>query len=51
MRMFESNQKVLQMQSDRMSREISDLGSPADMNSQHQPSPSTPAAEPPRRPV
>jgi flagellar basal-body rod protein FlgG len=29
MRMFESNQKVLQMQSDRMSREISDLGSPA----------------------
>ena len=29
MRMFESNQKVLQMQSDRMSREISDLGNPA----------------------
>jgi flagellar basal body rod protein FlgG len=29
MRMFESNQKVLQMQSDRMSREITDLGSPA----------------------
>jgi len=28
MRMFESNQKVLQMQSDRMSREISDLGNP-----------------------
>jgi flagellar basal-body rod protein FlgF len=26
MRMFESNQKVLQMQSDRMSREITDLG-------------------------
>jgi flagellar basal-body rod protein FlgG len=29
MRMFESNQKVLQMQSDRMSREISDLGTPS----------------------
>ena len=29
MRMFESNQKVLQMQSDRMSREITDLGTPA----------------------
>jgi len=29
MRLFESNQKVLQMQSDRMSKEISDLGSPA----------------------
>jgi flagellar basal body rod protein FlgG len=29
MRMFESNQKVLQMQSDRMSREISDLGNPS----------------------
>jgi flagellar basal-body rod protein FlgF len=29
MRMFESNQKVLQMQSERMSREISDLGAPA----------------------
>ena len=28
MRMFESTQKVLQMQSDRMTREISDLGSP-----------------------
>ena len=28
MRMFEANQKVLQMQSDRMSREISDLGNP-----------------------
>jgi len=28
MRMFESNQKVLQMQSDRMSREITDLGNP-----------------------
>lgn len=28
MRMFESNQKVLQMQSDRMSREITDLGGP-----------------------
>ncbi len=28
MRLFESNQKVLQMQSDRMSREISDLGNP-----------------------
>ena len=28
MRMFESNEKVLQMQSDRMSREISDLGNP-----------------------
>ncbi len=28
MRMFESNQKVLQMQSDRMTREISDLGNP-----------------------
>jgi len=28
MRMFESNQKVLSMQSDRMSREISDLGNP-----------------------
>jgi flagellar basal body rod protein FlgG len=26
MRMFESNQKVLQMQSDRMSKVISDLG-------------------------
>jgi len=29
MRMFESNQKVLQMQSDRMSREITDLGTPS----------------------
>jgi len=29
MRMFEANQKVLQMQSDRMSREITDLGSPS----------------------
>ncbi len=29
MRMFESNEKVLQMQSDRMSREISDLGNPS----------------------
>jgi len=29
MRMFEANQKVLQMQSDRMSREITDLGNPA----------------------
>jgi flagellar basal-body rod protein FlgG len=29
MRMFESNQKVLQMQSERMSREISDLGNPS----------------------
>ena len=29
MRMFESNQKVLQMQSDRMSREISELGNPS----------------------
>ncbi|HUA39678.1 MAG TPA: flagellar hook-basal body protein [Candidatus Sulfopaludibacter sp.] len=28
MRMFEANQKVLQMQSDRMSREITDLGNP-----------------------
>ena len=29
MRMFESNQKVIQMQSERMSREITDLGAPA----------------------
>lgn len=29
MRMFEANQKVLQMQSDRMSREITDLGNPS----------------------
>ena len=29
MRMFEANQKVLQMQSERMSREISDLGNPS----------------------
>lgn len=29
MRMFEANQKVISMQSDRMSREITDLGSPA----------------------
>jgi flagellar basal body rod protein FlgG len=29
MRMFEANQKVLQMQSDRMSRVITDLGGSA----------------------
>jgi flagellar basal body rod protein FlgG len=29
MRMFEANQKVMQMQDDRMGRVITDLGSPA----------------------